>query len=184
VLVHVLDMTRDEPMADRALIDAELREFGHGLAEKPQILALNKVDDPDGRAHVELLESELAALELPWFVVSAATGEGTRELAARASQMVREEQAQESRLPSRVPVLRPEPRRRRFDAYVSEDGLAVIDGPTPNWLAGTLNLEERDPREEFFARLKRMGVERELRRLGVTQGDRIRVGDVEVEWDV
>jgi len=35
-------MTRDDPLADRALIDAELREFGHGLADKPQILALNK----------------------------------------------------------------------------------------------------------------------------------------------
>ncbi len=186
VLVHVLDMTRDDPMADRELIDTELREFGHGLAEKPQILALNKVDHPDGRTHVELLQPELDGLELPWFVISGATGEGTRELAQRALQLVREQQAEEQvrRAPSDVPVLRPEPRRRRFDAYIDAEGMAVIDGPTPNWLAGTLDLEVREPREEFFSRLKRMGVERELRRLGVTAGDRIRVGEVEVEWDV
>lgn len=184
VLVHVLDMTRDDPMADRELINEELREFDPELAEKPQVLALNKVDHPDGRAHVELLEDELQALEVPWFVISGATGEGTRELAERVLQMVREQQAQEARRPSEVPVLRPEPRRRRFDAYVDDEGVAVIDGPTPNWLASTLDLDEREPREEFFSRLKRMGVERELRRLGVTQGDVIRVGDIEVEWDV
>ncbi|MFN8639637.1 MAG: Obg family GTPase [Dehalococcoidia bacterium] len=40
VLVHVLDMTRDDPLADRRCsIDAELARFGHGLAEKPQIRA-------------------------------------------------------------------------------------------------------------------------------------------------
>ena len=72
VLVHVLDMTREEPLADYALINDELRAFGHGLADKPQVLALNKIDDPDAAARVELLASELAALETPWMAISAA----------------------------------------------------------------------------------------------------------------
>jgi GTPase len=186
VLVHLLDMTRDDPLADRDLINAELSEFGHGLAEKPQLLALNKVDHPDGRAQVELLEEQLQALDEQWFVISGATGEGTRELAQRALQLVRElQEAEQHRQAREVPVLRPEPqRRRRFEAYVAEDGVAVIDGPTPNWLAATLDLEERDPREEFFGRLRRLGVHREMQRLGVMPGDTVRVGDVEVVWEV
>lgn len=184
VLVHVLDMTRDDPLEDRALIDRELEEFGHGLADKPQIVALNKLDDPDGHAHVELLQEELHGLNLPWFRISALTGDGTRELAQKALEMVRQRQEDEAReVAGRLPILRPEPRRRRFEAYIGEDGMPAVDGPTPNWLAETLDLESREPREEFFRRLRQMGVHRDLERLGVMPGDRVRVGKVEVTWE-
>ena len=91
VLVHVLDMTREDPLADHALIEAELEAFGHGLLEKPQLLALNKIDDPDGRVHAELLIAELDALGKPWLAVSGLNGEGTRELAQRAFEMLQRE---------------------------------------------------------------------------------------------
>ena len=185
VLVHLLDMTREEPLADCALINEELTAFGHGLAEKPQILGLNKIDDPDARARVELLEPELAALGLPWVALSAATGEGARSLALRALQTLREVQAQEQRTAARtLPVLRPTPlHRKRFEAWRGDDGVAVVDGATPNWLAQTLDLTEREPREEFFSRVKRLGVHRALDRLHVKPGERVRVGGVEVRWE-
>jgi GTPase len=185
VLVHVLDMTADDPLANYQLINHELEEFGHGLAEKPQILALNKMDQPDAMAMAELLEDDLAALDAPQFRISAATGQGTRELAQRALWLLREVQAEEEEAQAaEVPVITPEAKRTgRYEAYLDEDGVAVIDGPTPNWLALTLDLHDRDPREEFFGRLRRMGVHRALRRLGVTEGDLVRVGNVEVRWE-
>jgi len=61
--------------------------------------------------------------------------------------------------------------------------MAVVDGPTPNWLAQTLPLEEREAREEFYTRLRRMGVQRVLTRLKVKDGERIRVGGVELAWE-
>lgn len=184
VLVHVLDMTHEEPLEDYALINAELEAFGHGLAEKPQIVALNKIDDEDARARVELLAEDLDALGVPWRAISAATGEGTRELAGLALSTLRQAQDAEARAEAEaIPVLQPPPERRgRYESYIDEDGVAVIDGPTPNWLAQTLDLHDREPREEFFTRLRRMGVARALRRLGVVDGDIIRVGDVEVRW--
>ena len=185
VLVHVLDMTRDDPLADRERIDQELREFGHGLSEKPQLLALNKIDDPDARAHVELLEEQLGTLEAPWIAISAAGGEGTRELAQRAHQMLvqwREEEA--AREAERVPVLRPRPQQRRFDVARGDDGTVVIRGVTPEWLASTLDLTEEEPRHELFRRLRRMGVTRAVERLGVKAGDRVRVGAVSVRWEL
>ena len=185
VLVHLLDMTREEPLEDFALINEELRAFGHGLSEKPQILGLNKLDDPDAQARLELIQPEIEALGLPWLPLSAATHEGTRELALRALQALREVQATEARAAAReLPVLTPEPTQRaRFEAYRAEDGMAVVDGPTPNWLAQTLPLEEREAREEFYTRLRRMGVQRVLTRLKVKDGERIRVGGVELAWE-
>src|SRR5690606_27433325 len=118
VLVHVLDMTAEDPLANYRLINQELAEFGHGLAEKPQILAMNKMDDEDAAAHVELLEDDLAALDVPRFPISAATGEGVRELAQQALWLLRQQQEAEAEAASRaIPVLTPAPQRTgRFDA--------------------------------------------------------------------
>jgi len=185
VLVHLLDMTREEPLEDFALINGELQAFGHGLAEKPQILGLNKMDDPDARARLELLEPQIDALGLPWVALSAATNEGTRDLALRALQALREVQAAEAQVEAHeLPVLHPEPAQRaRFEASRGDDGVVDVDGATPNWLARTLPLDEREAREEFFTRLRRMGVQRVLTRLHVKDGERIRVGGVEIAWE-
>ena len=93
VLVHVLDMTREDPIADLAVVEAELKQFGHGLAEKPRLLALNKIDDPDGRARMELL-AETDAFGGPWVAVSSLTREGTPDLARRALETLRSMAAQ------------------------------------------------------------------------------------------
>ena len=185
VLVHLLDMTREDPLEDLALINGELQAFGNGLSEKPQILGLNKIDDPDAGARLELLQPQIDELGLPRFALSAATHQGTRELALRALQALREVQAAEAIVEAReIEVLHPEPTQRsRFESYRGEDGMAVVDGATPNWLAQTLPLDEREAREEFYQRLRRMGVQRALTRLRVKDGERIRVGGVELAWE-
>ena len=184
VLVHVVDMTADDPLANRDLIDQELRDFGHGLAEKPQLLALNKIDNPDGEAHVELLAERLAEIDLPRFAISAAAGLGTRELAEGALRLVqatREEARRE--LAHRPAEIEIEPQRSRFNVEVDEHSSARVSGSTPEWLAATLDLNEPEPRAEFFDRLSRLGVARALRRHGVHRGDLVWIGDRQVRWD-
>ena len=184
VLVHVIDMTADDPLANRDLINQELRDFGHGLADKPQLLALNKIDHPDGPAQIELLTEQLAAIDQPKFQISAATGEGTRELAQRAFQVLQELRAETVTEEAREPaILRPEPQRSRFDVELADAGLPIVRGPTPEWLAETLDLNEAEPRAEFFDRLSRLGVARALHRVGVSPGDPVRIGDLQVRWD-
>jgi Obg family GTPase CgtA-like protein len=81
-----------------------------------------------------------------------------------------------------LPVIRPEPRRQRFDAIRDEDGVAVVTGNTPEWLANTLNLNDFEARQELFDRLRKLGVGRALERLKVQAGERVRIGKVEVDW--
>ena len=184
VLVHVLDMTRDDPLADRELIDRELAEFGHGLAGKPQLLALNKIDDPDARAHVELLEEQLEAQETPWLAISAAALEGTRQLAERAFQLLREQLLREGAEEAVPPLVEPrEVRRERFHVERGADGGVVVRGRTPEWLAATFDLEDDEAREELLDRLRRLGLARALSREGVTPGTTIHVGDVALVWE-
>ncbi len=188
VLVHVLDMTRDNPLADRALVDAELADFGHGLSEKPRLLALNKIDDPDARAHVELLtESRDGRLpaewgEQAWLPISALTGEGTGSLARHALQLV-QATAEAGEQASGPPILRPRPRRGRFTIGRASDGVAVISGASAEHWAATLDVQNDEARHELLQRLRRMGVARALRRGGVSTGDAVRIGGVTLRWE-
>ena len=184
VLVHVLDMTRDDPLADRELIDRELATFGHGLAEKPQLLALNKIDDPDARVHVELLEELLEAQETPWIAISAASREGTRQLAERAFQLLREQLMSEQAEEEPAPLVEPrEVRRERFRIERDEAGRVTVRGRTPEWLAATFDLDDDEAREELLDRLRRLGLARALSRAGVKPGTTIRVGETALVWE-
>jgi GTP-binding protein len=190
VLVHVVDASTPEPLADLDLVNAEIAAFepprpmGAPLAMRPQLVALNKVDDPAARERTAELGAAIDARGVPWFAISAATREGTRELALRASQLLRESRAAAlAAEPERLPVLRPAPRRRRFEVVRGADGVAEVHGQTPEWLAATLELGNPEARAELFRRLQLMGIARALERLGVANGERVRIGVVAVAWE-
>src|SRR3954449_11781174 len=99
-LVHVVDLATLEPgrnpVEDLEVIEQELARYG-GLEDRPRLVALNKVDVPDGREMVDLVRDEIAARGWPVLPVSAASHEGLRELsfamaaivaAARAERVV------------------------------------------------------------------------------------------------
>ena len=116
--------------------------------------------------------------------ISAATGEGTRELAQRAFQVLREQLARETVEAEAVPpVLRPQPRRRRFYIEHAPDGTVVVRGRTPEWLSATFDLEDVDARQELLDRLRRLGLARALAREGVTVGTKIFVGGTALVWE-
>ena len=73
VLLHLIDATADNPIADYQTIQQELEAYGHGLPERPQIIAFNKIDAVDDET-LELITSELQELtSVPLFHVSAVT---------------------------------------------------------------------------------------------------------------
>lgn len=184
VLIHVLDMSEDEPISNLQMVNRELAEFSKKLADKPQLLALNKLDQPDAKARQELLVDEIEKLGWETFEIAAATGLGTRQLAQRAHQLLSElDRSVRKRKLENPAILHPEPRRARFEVTSDEDGRMIVTGSTPEWLAETLDLTESEPRAEFFDRLKRLGVSRALNRLGIDKGDPVRIGDVTIRWE-
>jgi GTP-binding protein len=71
LLLHLIDATADDPIADYHTIQEELQAYGRGLSERPQILALNKIDavSPD---RADALATELNQLtQVPVFQISA-----------------------------------------------------------------------------------------------------------------
>ncbi len=90
LLLHLVDMAplegTDDPVEQVRTIGRELVKFDAELAARPRWLVLNKSDllDAESTRHRARAIVEGLAWEDPWFVVSAATGEGTRELAQKA----------------------------------------------------------------------------------------------------
>jgi GTP-binding protein len=84
VLVHVLDLHPLEPgrdpEADLAALEAELAAYDPELADRPAMVVANKADLPEGRARLPEAAAAARRRGLPFFAVSAATGEGIREL--------------------------------------------------------------------------------------------------------
>ena len=84
ILVHLIDagaVDPDDPLRDWRTVNEELRLYGRQLVEKPQILALNKVDLTGAEKKVAAFTE--AFTEAPVIGISAATGAGVRELLGR-----------------------------------------------------------------------------------------------------
>ena len=80
VLLHLVDGTQLDPAAAYETVRAELEGYGHGLSEKPEIVALNKTDAMTPQARTSRLKALSRAAGRPALLVSGATGEGVQEV--------------------------------------------------------------------------------------------------------
>ncbi|MBD2774411.1 GTPase ObgE [Iningainema tapete] len=97
VLLHLIDATSDNVIADYNTIQQELLAYGRGLAERPQILALNKIDAVDRETQdLEALATQLNHLSLaPVFLISAVTGAGLEPMLQKIWEVIDQKNASE-----------------------------------------------------------------------------------------
>jgi GTP-binding protein len=182
VIVHVLDASSEDPVAAYETVRHELEQYGHGLAERPEIIVMNKVDLPEARGQAEAFRDVFKGDQT--FLISGATSEGTRDLLQtllRMLQDVARPQAEAASDGADIPVLRPKG-RERLDIEAMEEGVFVIRGERAEQDALMLGQSGNEALEELQSRLQRMGLDKGLRRAGAKLGDKIRVGSVELEW--
>ncbi|MFQ6101118.1 MAG: GTPase ObgE [Anaerolineae bacterium] len=179
VLIHLLDGLSADLLADFAAINRELAAFGHGLAQKPQLAVLNKMDLPQVRERWPEVKAALEVQGYPALAISALAREGTRELLYRAAQMLAE-QPEEVSL-RELPVLRPGEDEEVFTIEREDDGWRVRGVRVERLAAMTVwNLEEAVRR--FQRALDRMGIATALEEAGVQPGDTVRIGETELVW--
>jgi len=180
VLVHVLDCaTLDpgrDPVSDLAVIEAELAAYG-GLADRPRLVALNKIDVPEARELAELVQPELEARGLAAYPVSAVSHEGLRQLAfAMADVVVAARAAAPDAAPTRR-VLRPTPVNDAGFTVTKQGDRYVVQGEKPRRLVRQTDFSNDEAVGYLADRLARLGVEARLADLGAQPGDAVLIGD-------
>ena len=180
VLVHVVDSAAAEPLKDIETVRRELTAFGQGVDEKDWLVALNKIDLPAASKKSEYLVEALKKRGIAAYAVSALTGTGMDELLKEVFERVmagREEKEQE---PVEPQILQPIV-NRAIDVVKIRGGFRVR-GKRPEEAILRFGVDSEEARAAIARRLRRQGVERALRRAGVADGDRVRIGKVELQW--
>ncbi|HEY0951176.1 GTPase ObgE [Nocardioides sp.] len=180
-IVHVVDTASIEPgrnpVDDLDVIENELTRYG-GLEDRPRLVALNKVDVPDGRDIAGFVVEELRERGLRVFEVSAASGEGLRELTFAMAGIVEAARAAKPVVEATRIVLRP-PSADGSDTFTvteTADGWQVRGEKPERWVRQTDF--SNDEAVGFLAdRLNRLGVETRLAELGAQEGDAVLIGD-------
>lgn len=191
LILHVIDMAAIEgrdPFEDWLKINDELRLYNERLAERPQLIIANKMDVPEAADHLELFKMQLAEMgrDDEIFPVSAISHQGLQQLLYRVADMLDEL----PETPAAEEVIE-ETERKIYRFERDEDSEFTVRRYNEQFIVESKGIERFIKRTNFssyegqlrFGRiLRKMGVDKELRKLGAVDGSIVRIGDFEFEF--
>jgi GTP-binding protein len=182
MLLHLVDGSRESPLDDMIRVNNELSLYDSALAQKPQFVAVNKIDLPPVAARQQEIKESFREAGIEVFFISAATGQGLSELmAATAERLGQMEKSRAALREASKKVFRPEPRER--GARVTREGdTFIIQAPELERIVAVKGVDESELRTQLRHQLSRAGIVKELEKAGIKPGDRVRCGTVEWVW--
>ena len=191
VLLHVVDAASVEgrdPIADIEAITEELRSYSPQLAERPTIIVANKLDvlPPEERETITNKLKDRFEPENPVIPISAATGEGIKDMLETAYKML-------ETAPMDVMEFTPEISLEEYTSRIEElpysveksedeEGVYLVEGPRIEKMLGYTNLEDNKGFKFFQDFMVKNGIIKELKDLGIEEGDTVRVYGWEFEY--
>ena len=184
LLLHVIDISGIEgrdPVKDFYTINEELKSYSEKLSARKQIIVANKIDVMQDDTGLKELE-ELAKKEgLELFKISGVTGQGVSELLNRVSEVLKTLPKEEIVEAEERVVYTLEDDKDDFT--VSKEGdTFVIEGKAINRLMGRINIDDNESMYYFQKNLKSLGIEDELKRQGIKEGDYVKILNWTFEW--
>ncbi len=186
-LVQVLDCgtleSDRDPIKDFEIIEEELRKYqpeegSIPLSDRPRIIALNKVDLPDGKAMADMVEPYFREKGYEVYQISAASHIGLTEFNYAMSRVITEARKAEAAKEKVRIVLRPvHVGDVGFTVTANEDGSFTVLGEKPiRWVRQT-DFANAEAIGYLADRLATLGVERELFKKGAKAKDEVRIGE-------
>jgi GTP-binding protein len=181
VLIHLLDGLSADPLADFSQINSELALFDPGLADKPQIVALNKIDQPEALECWPRIKKELKKRGYESLAISALRRTNARVLLQKAAKMVAQtpippepEQA--------LPVYRPAEDPHNFSISREAGGVWRINSAAIERAAEMTPWDQSGSVRRFQKLMERLGVDKALKEAGAQEGDTVYIGEYELEY--
>ena len=181
VLIHLLDGLSADPVADYSQINTEMSLFDPDLARKPQIVALNKIDQPEVQARLEEIKTAMKAKGVDLMVISALARTNVRELLLQAAQKLAQAPALAEPAPS-LPVYRPKEDPRDFQVTRAGEHAWRLTGASIERAASMTFWEHDGSVRRFQKIMEALGVDTALRKAGIVDGDTVAIGDFELDW--
>ena len=181
VLIHLLDGLSEDPVADYSQINSELSLFDPNLGKKPQVVALNKIDQPEVQERLGEIERKFKELNVKFMTISALARTNTRELLVAAYQKLEETPPlEEVELP--LPVYRPKEDPREFSVKREGTNEWRISGVAIERAASMTYWQHDGSVRRFQKIIEALGVDVALRKAGIQEGDTVAIGEFELEW--
>lgn len=188
LLIHIVDaagVDGRDPLEDFHQINEELRLYQPALAERPQLVALNKIDLPEAQANLERLRRELPVDPDNIFPIAAATREGIDALLRRVAERLREMPA-----PIVAPVeddaellTWPLPPVDENDFSIEHVGeVWEVHGVKIERLVAMTNFNQAESVDRVQRVLDASGISQALLDAGLQEGDTVRIGKQELLW--
>lgn len=185
LLIHLLDVSGLEgrdPIADFDTINLELVKYNEKLAERMQIVALNKIDLVSDHGIIARVKNQLEERGYRVFAISAATKEGLEELMDSVVTLLDDigevpsifEDSKEDPLDGMDKEVEYKVRR--------ENDYYVVEGSDLERLIHSVNFEDLDSIRYFQRMLRRKGIIDQLEKMGIKDGDVVKILGIEFEY--
>ena len=186
LLLHVIDVSGIEgrnPIEDYKTINEELKKYSEKLSNKKQIIVANKIDIMQDDTGLKELEEMAKKENLELFKISGVTGEGVTELLDRVTSVLKtlpkEEMVEETE--KVVYTLEDEDDKQEFTVRKEGDTF-IVEGKAVNRLMGRINIDDNESMYYFQKKLKELGIEAELKKQGICEGDYVKMLNWTFEW--
>lgn len=183
IIAHIIDMSGIEgrnPYEDYLTIRKELENFSPKLIQKPEIIIANKMDIESSKENLEEFKQKV---KVPIYEVSAIQNKGLDEVLKALKELVKNtkdevlfpEEVQESH------VLYKFKKEKPF-TIIKENNTYIIKGATVEKLFQMTNFNTEESFFRFSSKLRRMGIDDELEKMGIEEGDIVKILDYEFEY--
>ena len=181
VLIHILDGMAEDPIADYSQTNSELALFDPGLANKPQIIVINKIDIPRVKERLPQLKATLKVKSnrTSVFEISALAKTNVRKVLYKCVQILNELPPEIAE--AELPVYKVDIDPRQFTITREQDGWRV-SGEAIERAAAMTYWEYFQSVRRFHRLLVSLGIDSALQKAGVKVGDTVYIKDYELVW--
>ena len=184
LLLHVVDVSGLEernPIEDFRIINKELKKYSERLSKRKQIIVANKVDVMQNEENYKNLETIAKENNMEIFKISAATGEGLKELFMHVSKVLKTLPKEELEEVEERKVYTLKKEDEGFTVRI-ENGIYIVEGKAIEKIMSRANLEDNESLYYFQKSIRFLGVEERLKQMGIKEGDTVKFIDWEMEW--
>ena len=183
LLLHLIDVSGLEgrnPVEDFNIINEELKNYSEKLANRKQIIVATKCDVPNQEL-LEQLESLAKEKNMEFFKISSVTGDGLEKLLDYVSSILKTLPKEELVEKEEKIVYTLEDDKDEF-TVTREKGKFIVKGEAVERIIRRVNIEDNESLYYLHKKLRELGVEEELKKQGINEGDIVKIANYELEW--